>query len=65
MSTFDEFIVHLFEQGLISQETAMAYASRKGIAGRGIDMVKAARGEATTDIDRLEIDHQYRKSTRR
>ena len=56
MSTFDEFIVHLFEQGLISQETAMAYASRKGIAGRGIDMVKAARGEATTDIDRLEID---------
>jgi len=65
MTTFDEFIVHLFEQGLISQETAMAYASRKGIAGRGIDMVKAARGEATTDIDRLEIDHQYRKSTRR
>ena len=65
MTTFDEFIIHLYEQGLISQETAMAYASRKGIAGRGIDMVKAARGEATTDIDRLEIDHQYRKSTRR
>ena len=65
MSTFDEFIVHLYEQGLITQETAMAYASRKGIAGRGIDMVKAARGESTTDIDRLEIDHQYRKSTRR
>ena len=65
MSTFDEFIVQLYEQGLISQETAMAYASRKGIAGRGIDMVKAARGESTTDIDRLEIDHQYRKTTRR
>ena len=64
MSTFDDFIVQLYEQGLISQETAMAYASRKGIAGRGIDMVKAARGESTTDIDRLEIDHQYRKSTR-
>ena len=65
MSTFDDFIVQLYEQGLISQETAMAYASRKGIAGRGIDMVKAARGESTTDIDRLEIDHQYRKTTRR
>ena len=65
MATFDDFIVHLYEQGLITQETAMAYASRKGIAGRGIDMVKAARGESTTDIDRLEIDHQYRKSTRR
>jgi len=65
MTTFDDFIVHLYEQGLITQETAMAYASRKGIAGRGIDMVKAARGEATTDIDRLEIDHQYRKTSRR
>ena len=65
MANFDDFIVHLYEQGLVTQETAMAYASRKGIAGRGIDMVKAARGESTTDIDRLEIDHQYRKSTRR
>ena len=65
MSTFDEFIIHLYEQGLVTQETAMAYASRKGIAGRGIDMVKAARGESTTDIDRLEIDHQYRKNARR
>jgi twitching motility protein PilT len=65
MSTFDDYIVHLYEQGLITQETAMAYASRKGIAGRGIDMVKAARGESTTDIDRLEIDHQYRKTSRR
>ncbi len=65
MSTFDDFIVHLYEQGLITEETAMAYASRKGIAGRGIDMVKAARGESTTDIDRLEIDHQYRKSPRK
>ena len=65
MATFDDFIVHLYEQGLITQETAMAYASRKGIAGRGIDMVKAARGESTTDIDRLEIDHQYRKTSRR
>jgi twitching motility protein PilT len=64
MMTFDDFIVRLFEQGLITQETAMAYASRKGIAGRGIDMIKSARGEATTDIDRLEIDHQYRTKGR-
>ncbi len=64
MTTFDEFIVRLYEQGLITQETAMAYASRKGIAGRGIDMVKSARGEATTDIDRLEVDHQYTKGRR-
>jgi twitching motility protein PilT len=65
MMTFDESIVRLYEQGLITQETAMAYASRKGIAGRGIDMVKAARGEATTDINRLEVDHQYTKGRKR
>jgi twitching motility protein PilT len=65
MTTFDESIIRLYEQGLITQETAMAYASRKGIAGRGIDMVKAARGEATTDINRLEVDHQYTKGRKR
>jgi len=65
MVTFDESIVRLYEQGMITQETAMAYASRKGIAGRGIDMVKAARGEATTDINRLEVDHQYAKGRKR
>ncbi|MDJ0887071.1 MAG: PilT/PilU family type 4a pilus ATPase [Desulfobacterales bacterium] len=64
MTTFDEFIIRLYEQGLITQETAMAFASRKGIAGRGIDMVKSARGEATTDIDRLEVDHLYSKGRR-
>jgi twitching motility protein PilT len=62
MTTFDDYIIHLYEQGLITNETALAYASRKGIVGRGIDQVKSARGEATTDIDRLEIDGDYEKS---
>jgi twitching motility protein PilT len=60
MVTFDEHIVGLYEQGLISEETAMAFASRRGIVGRGIDQLKAARGEATTDIEKLEIDRGYR-----
>ncbi|MDO9109314.1 MAG: PilT/PilU family type 4a pilus ATPase, partial [Desulfatirhabdiaceae bacterium] len=62
MTTFDDFIVQLYERGLISEETAMAYASRKGLVGRGIDSVKAGRGEATTDIERLEVDKQYGKA---
>jgi twitching motility protein PilT len=61
MTTFDDFIVQLYERGSISEETAMAYASRKGIVGRGIDSVKAGRGEATTDIESLEVDKQYGK----
>jgi twitching motility protein PilT len=62
MTTFDDFLVSLYEQGLITQDNALAYASRKGVTGRGIDTVKAARGEATTDIDTLQMDREYEKN---
>ncbi len=61
MTTFDDHIIGLYEQGLITQDTALAYASNKAVAGRGIDKVKSARGEATTDIKDLEIDRTYNK----
>jgi twitching motility protein PilT len=61
MCTFDQHIISLYEQGFISQETAQAYSSRRGIVNRGIDSVKSSRGEATTDIDHLELDHSYGK----
>jgi len=61
MITFDQHLVSLYEQGLITQETAIAYASHRGNVGRGIDMIKSARGEATTDISKLEIDRAYNK----
>jgi len=51
MTTFDDYIVELYESGSITEETARAYATRKGIVGRGIDGVKMIRGEATTQID--------------
>jgi twitching motility protein PilT len=62
MTTFDDYIVGLYEQGFITQETAMAYSSRKGEVGRGIDAVKSSRGEATTDIEGLKVDHEYDKT---
>lgn len=65
MTTFDKYIIELYEKGLITEETALAYASRKGVAGRGIDTIKSARGEKTTDIDRLEVDSEYRRKHRR
>jgi len=61
MTTFDENIIGLYEKGLVTHETAVSYASRRGIVNRGIDAVKSARGEATTDIDGLEIDQGYNK----
>ncbi len=61
MITFDEYIVTLYEQGYISDEVANAYAARKDIVGRSIDLIKTSRGEMTTRIESLEIDHDYRE----
>ncbi|MBW1708000.1 MAG: PilT/PilU family type 4a pilus ATPase [Deltaproteobacteria bacterium] len=61
MMTFDQCIADLFNQGLISEDTAMSYASRKAIVGRALDSVKAARGEKTTDIEELAMDEEYGK----
>jgi twitching motility protein PilT len=59
MMTFDKSIIDLYEQGAISEETALAYASRKPMVGRGIDRIKSERGEKTTDIENLEVDLEY------
>ena len=59
MTTFDQHIVNLYERGFITQETALAYASHKGVVGRGIDRIKTMRGEKTTDIEQLEVDETY------
>lgn len=63
--TFDDYIVDLFRQKLISEETAKAYASNKGIVGRGIDSIKSSLGQATTDLGKLEVDKDYGKPARR
>jgi twitching motility protein PilT len=59
MITFDDYIVELFSQGKISEETGKAYASNRGIVGRGIDSVKSSKGQATTDLGKLEVDKNY------
>jgi twitching motility protein PilT len=62
MMTFDSHLVSLYEEGQITQETAMTFASQRGIVGRGIDAIKSSRGEKTTDIEKLEIDRTYNKA---
>ena len=61
MTTFDDYIVELYKKGEITEETARAYASNKGIVGRGIDSVKSSAGEKTTDLGKLELDGDYGK----
>jgi twitching motility protein PilT len=57
--TFDDDIVSHYENGLVSEETALAYASRRPVVKRGIDQIKSARGEKTTDIEGLQMDQDY------
>jgi twitching motility protein PilT len=61
MWTFDQHIIKLYREGLISEETSLAYASRRNVVARGIDSIKSERGEATTDIEELGLDEGYDK----
>jgi twitching motility protein PilT len=54
--TFDQHILELYEEGLISEETAMGYCTRKTAVNRGLDRIKAARGESTSGITGLAMD---------
>jgi twitching motility protein PilT len=62
MKTFDKSIVELYKQGVITEETAMTYASKKNAVGRGIDAIKSTRGEKTTDIAGLSMDRDYERT---
>lgn len=59
MMTFDQCISEHYKDGLITEETAMSYASRKAIVGRAIDSIKSAKGEKTTTIEGLALDGEY------
>ena len=59
MWTFDKHILKLVSEGQITEETALAYASRRTVVARGIDTMKATKGEKTTDIDELAMDEEY------
>jgi twitching motility protein PilT len=65
MMTFDQCIARLFKDALITEETAMSYASRRAIVGRAIDLVKSGRGEKTTTIEDLSIDDEYGKKNKK
>ncbi len=64
MTTFDQYILNLFEQALITEEDALAYCSQTNVMGRGLDQIKAAQGESTTSITGLSMqeDTGYSKN---
>ena len=65
MMTFDQAIVRAYEAGMITEETAVSYSTRKAIVQRGIDKVKQTRGEKTSDVDGLKLDWDYNKAIKK
>lgn len=59
--TFDMDILDLYDQGQITEETAMLYCSSKGVMSRGIDKLKKVKGEQPADSGGLKLDMQYGK----
>src|SRR3984957_20109387 len=53
--TFDFASVEAFEQGIISEETAMLYCSKRGPVTRAIDNMKKSRGESPSGLNGLRM----------
>ena len=56
MRTFDQHILELYSRGLITEQTAITYCSQRAEMNRGLDRLKAERGEATTSLTGLEME---------
>src|SRR6202142_706495 len=53
--TFDHACMEAFEQGIITEETALLYCTKRSTISRGIDNLKKARGEMTTTMGSLRM----------
>jgi twitching motility protein PilT len=58
---FDMTMLELFEQGFITEETALLYCTNKGVVTRGLDRIKKTRGENTSSLTGLSLDVEYGK----
>ncbi len=52
---FDQACLEAFEQGLITEDTALAYCTKRSIVARGIDNVKKSRGDLNNTAGSLRM----------
>jgi twitching motility protein PilT len=62
MMTFDQSLLHSYQAGLVTEDTAVNYSTRRAVVQRGIDTIKQTRGEKTTDVQGLKLDTDYNRS---
>jgi len=60
MQTFDKSIIKGFREGLITEQTALAYASQRSIVRRGVDEFNDAQGIVKDELGvKLIMDQEY------
>jgi twitching motility protein PilT len=53
--TFDFSALEAYEQGKVTEETALLYCTKRGPVTRGIDLIKKTRGESTSTMSSLRM----------
>ncbi|HEX3627342.1 MAG TPA: PilT/PilU family type 4a pilus ATPase [Verrucomicrobiae bacterium] len=53
--TFDNACLEAYDQGIITEETAMLYCSKRSVVARGIDNIKKQRGELSATAGSLRM----------
>ncbi len=53
--TFDHACLEAYEQGVITEETALLYCTKRSVVSRGIDNIKKSRGELTNTAGSLRM----------
>jgi twitching motility protein PilT len=57
--TFDQACLDAYEQGAISEESAILYCSKRGPVTRGIDNLKKKQGQQTSSITQLQMKKDF------
>src|SRR6188474_3387455 len=53
--TFDQACLDAYKRGVVNEETATLFSSKRGVVTRGIDLIKKTRGEQTSNISDLRM----------
>ncbi len=53
--TFDQAALEAYQDGTITEETALLFCSKRGVVTRGIDNMRKARGEMTSNVGSLRM----------
>src|SRR5207244_8227261 len=53
--TFDFSCLDAYKRNIVSEEVALLYSSKRGTVTRGIDAIKKARGDSTSNIADLRM----------